>query len=117
MAANERSSPDMSTLGSRAMRDPASLTLDEIRSLGACVVTQAPDHSSPGAHAIYNRVPQLTVYNALTIARRYAPPPAVAPPLGALPPVERNRLAGEPTLADVLLSHYGPDFEVTKRSV
>jgi hypothetical protein len=37
------SSPEMASLGQRAMRNPESLSLDEIKSLGACVVGQAPN--------------------------------------------------------------------------
>lgn len=37
---HEYTSPEMASLASRAMRDPASLDLSEIRRLGACVLTQ-----------------------------------------------------------------------------
>lgn len=40
---NEHSSAAMATLASRAMTDPESLTYAEIRSLGACVLTQTPN--------------------------------------------------------------------------
>ena len=43
MARNERSSDRLSSLASKAMREPKSLTQAEIRSLGASVLTQAPD--------------------------------------------------------------------------
>ncbi len=42
-AKNERTSKRIGTVASKAMRDPASLTLDEIRSLGASATTQRPD--------------------------------------------------------------------------
>jgi hypothetical protein len=86
MAHNERSSPEMASLASRAMSDPASLSLDEIRSLGASVLTQAPDHDAPngslaeiglwadrrcnamlGAYAYYN--PDNAMANPGTLAR------------------------------------------------
>lgn len=38
--ARKLTSAEMATLGSRAMREPTSLTPDEIESLGACVVSQ-----------------------------------------------------------------------------
>jgi hypothetical protein len=43
MAKNEKTSKRIGTIASRAMRDPASLTLDEIRALGASATTQRPD--------------------------------------------------------------------------
>jgi hypothetical protein len=43
--ADEQSSRRLASLASRAMTDPASLTLDEIRSLGGSVLTQAPDRN------------------------------------------------------------------------
>lgn len=39
----EQSSARLANLASRAMTDPGSLTLAEIRSLGGSVLTQAPD--------------------------------------------------------------------------
>ena len=44
MAKNEKSSSKMGTLASQAMRKPTSLTPAQIRSLGASVNTQRPDH-------------------------------------------------------------------------
>lgn len=43
MARNEKTSPRVSTIASKAMRDPASLTPDEIKALGASLLTQTPD--------------------------------------------------------------------------
>ena len=43
MAKNEKTSKRIGAIASRAMRDPASLTLDEIRALGASATTQRPD--------------------------------------------------------------------------
>jgi hypothetical protein len=42
---NEQSSDRLASLASRAIRDPGSLTHDEIRSLGGSVLTQAPDRN------------------------------------------------------------------------
>ena len=54
----EETSRRMASLASRAVRDPASLTLDEIASLGGALLTQAPNRNAlltpPGAHAYYN---------------------------------------------------------------
>jgi hypothetical protein len=44
MAKNEKTSPRVASIGSKAMRDPKSVTPKEIRSLGATAVTQRPDH-------------------------------------------------------------------------
>jgi ABC-type uncharacterized transport system permease subunit len=44
-ARNEHSSAHMATLASRAMQQPETLTPAEIRSLAACVLTQAPDRN------------------------------------------------------------------------
>ena len=69
MAHGKRTSEEMSTLGSRAMRDPVSLTLDEIESLGACVVAQFEPRKSAladlaisGAHGVYNGPGTLSHY-------------------------------------------------------
>jgi hypothetical protein len=40
---NEKSSKPMATLASKAMTKPGSLTKPQIKSLGASVLTQAPD--------------------------------------------------------------------------
>jgi carnitine O-acetyltransferase len=45
-AKNEKTSKRIGTIASKAMRDPASLTLDEIRSLGASATTQRPDRKT-----------------------------------------------------------------------
>lgn len=42
-AGNEQTSARIASLASRAMRDPESLTLEEIRQLGASALTQAPN--------------------------------------------------------------------------
>ncbi len=47
MANNEKSSKRMGTIASKAMRDPGSVSKKEIRSLGASVNTQRPDHKAP----------------------------------------------------------------------
>ncbi len=44
MANNEKSSAKMGTVASKAMMKPDSLTNAQIRSLGASVLTQRPDH-------------------------------------------------------------------------
>jgi|HubBroStandDraft_6_1064221.scaffolds.fasta_scaffold696207_3 hypothetical protein len=51
MANNEKSSSKSGTLASKAMTKPASLTKAEIRSLGASVLTQRPDHKPPSKPA------------------------------------------------------------------
>lgn len=43
MAKNEKSSGKMATLASKAMQKPGSLSNKQIKSLGASVLTQAPD--------------------------------------------------------------------------
>ncbi|AXQ69172.1 hypothetical protein HOU02_gp553 [Caulobacter phage CcrBL9] len=43
MADHEHTSPEIASLAARALRDPASLTEDEIKSLAASALTQAPD--------------------------------------------------------------------------
>jgi hypothetical protein len=45
-AKNEKTSKRIGAIASKAMRDPASLTLDEIRSLGASATTQRPDRKT-----------------------------------------------------------------------
>jgi len=45
-AKNEKTSKRIGTIASKAMRDPASLTLAEIRSLGASATTQRPDRKT-----------------------------------------------------------------------
>jgi hypothetical protein len=47
MAANEKTSPKMATLASKALQKPASLTDAQIQSLAAALLTQAPDHKKP----------------------------------------------------------------------
>jgi hypothetical protein len=46
MAKNETTSKHIGAIASKAMRDPASLTLAEIRSLGASATTQRPDRNT-----------------------------------------------------------------------
>lgn len=43
MAKNEKSSSRVAAIAARALRDPASISLDEIKSLAASVLTQRPD--------------------------------------------------------------------------
>ena len=43
MAKNEKTSKRIGAIASRAMRDPASLTLDAIRALGESATTHRPD--------------------------------------------------------------------------
>ena len=43
MARNEKTSKEMASLAARAMAAPESITSEEVRSLAACVLTQAPD--------------------------------------------------------------------------
>ena len=45
-AKNEKTSKRIGAIASKAMRDPASLTLDEIRALGASATTQRPDRKT-----------------------------------------------------------------------
>ena len=45
-AKNEHTSKRIGTIASKAMRDPASLTLAEIRALGASATTQRPDRKT-----------------------------------------------------------------------
>ena len=47
MAKNEKTSKRIGTIASKAMRTPEKLTNPEIRSLGASVNTQRPDHKKP----------------------------------------------------------------------
>jgi len=47
MAKNEKSSSKMGTLASKAMTKPGSLSNAQVKSLGASVLTQRPDHKSP----------------------------------------------------------------------
>lgn len=47
MADNEKSSDKISTIASKAMRDPGSLTKGEIKSLGASALTQSNDVAKP----------------------------------------------------------------------
>lgn len=42
---SNETSDEMASLGSQAMRKPDTLNLDQIRSLGACVVSQAPNEA------------------------------------------------------------------------
>jgi len=43
MANNEKSSPKLAKLASRALKAPSSLNAAEVKSLAASVLTQAPD--------------------------------------------------------------------------
>ncbi len=43
MAKNEKTSQTIATLAGRGLKNPASLTLDEIRRLAGSAGTQAPD--------------------------------------------------------------------------
>jgi len=47
MAKNEKTSPRMARIASKAMRAPSTLTNSEIKSLGASNLTQAPDRKTP----------------------------------------------------------------------
>jgi hypothetical protein len=49
MADNEKTSDRLSTLASKAMRDPGSLTKAEIASLGATALTQSNDRAKAKA--------------------------------------------------------------------
>ena len=44
---NEHTSSEIAALAARGLADPASLTLDEIRSVCASALTQAPDRDEP----------------------------------------------------------------------
>lgn len=82
---HENSSPSMASLVSRAMRDPASLSLNEIRSLAACVLTQARN-KEPEAP-----VPEPIVEDAL--AAPLAPPAPVDAPKSVLEDLMRRHFA------------------------
>ena len=43
MAKNEKSTPKVSTIASKALQNPGKVTKKEIKSLAASVLTQAPD--------------------------------------------------------------------------
>ncbi|WP_290818258.1 hypothetical protein [Ferrovibrio sp.] len=47
MARNEKTGKDMASIASRAIKDPKSVTLTEIQSMGASLLTQAPDKKAP----------------------------------------------------------------------
>lgn len=47
MAKNEKTSPAVARLASRAMQAPSTLTTKQIKTLAASVLTQAPDHKKP----------------------------------------------------------------------
>lgn len=72
MASNEQTSQSVAEIAGRALRDPASITLGEIQTLAASVLTQAPDHGPPlGAHAYYNNLAgPSAVQNVLARRRR-----------------------------------------------
>jgi hypothetical protein len=84
---NEFTSAQIASIASRGLRDPASLTLDEIQAVCGTALTQAPNRlvdilaGAPGAHAYYNRLGNLQ-----SLARVLEDKP-VAP----------NSLAGFPT--------------------
>ncbi len=44
MAQNEKTSARVSSIASRALQSPQSLSADEIKELAASVLTQSPDH-------------------------------------------------------------------------
>lgn len=70
MGKNEKTSEEMASLASRAMRKPESLSLEEIKSLGATGLTQAADKKKLPAKAKAAPKP----------APRAAPKPAAKPP-------------------------------------
>lgn len=43
MAKNEKTSPKVATIASKAMKSPGSLTNKQIKTLGASALTQRPD--------------------------------------------------------------------------
>ncbi len=43
MAGNEKTSVEVAAIAARALKDPGSLTHDEIKQLAGSVLTQAPD--------------------------------------------------------------------------
>ena len=49
LAKNEKSSGKMASLASKAMQKPSTLTNKQIKSLGASVLTQAPDKGRKGS--------------------------------------------------------------------
>jgi carnitine O-acetyltransferase len=51
MADNEKTSSKIAKIASKAMKAPSTLTNDEIKSLGASALTQAPDKPKPKAKA------------------------------------------------------------------
>lgn len=86
MTANERTSDRVASIAARGLDDPCSLSADEIRTVCASALTQAPDHSLPAlsAHAYYS-----------------------SPGLGYLAATRNALSEGKPTLAKVLLQEYG----------
>jgi carnitine O-acetyltransferase len=69
MAKNEKTSKRIGTIASRAMRDPASLTLDEIRALGASATTQRPDRK-PAKKTAKRKVKKPTKKTAKKTAKK-----------------------------------------------
>ena len=64
MAANEKTSPRIASIAARGLKDPASLSLEEIREICGSVLTQAPDN----AMAVAFRYAQRHPANAMSIA-------------------------------------------------
>ena len=84
--ATELTSADIASIASRGLRDPASLTLDEIQAVCGTALTQAPNRlvdilaGTPGAHAYYNRLGNLQ-----SLSRILADEPVAPNSLAAFP--------------------------------
>jgi hypothetical protein len=66
----ERSSPRLSSLASRALTYPESLSHDEIKSLAGSVLTQAPDHNRSGISRLLAAYDETTSPNLASLAAR-----------------------------------------------
>lgn len=51
MAKNEKTSPNVASLASKLLKDPAKATKQDIKTLAASVLTQAPDNPKPKPRA------------------------------------------------------------------
>lgn len=49
MTRNEKTSKKVAAIAARALRDPGSLTHDEIKAIAASALTQRPDKKAPSA--------------------------------------------------------------------
>lgn len=84
----ECSSSRLSSLASRALSYPESLTHDEIKSLAGSVLTQAPDHNRSGISKLLAAYGETTSPNLASLAARALNWP------GLMTPDEIKSLAG-----------------------